>query len=199
MFNSSAIVRSKLRNTGAIRLITIARLTTSARKKNVDNVLRALSNIKDDVNFEYKIIGDGDIRLELEKLAAELGISEQTHFLGARPNSEMPDWLDESDFFLLPSKASERDVESFGIVYVEAAARGVPSLASRAGGAIDAVADGISGILIDGAEPEDISEGIRRFCRERDRFDPNSIRGFAEQFRWLRVGEDMRKRIDERI
>lgn len=199
MFDSNRFMRPNAQRDGPIRLITIARLAKNAKKKNIDNVLKALSKMKTDIFFEYKIIGDGDMRSDLERLAVELGISEQTHFLGARPNTEMPAWLDESDLFLLPSKASERDVESFGIVYVEAAARGVPSLASRAGGAVDAIADGVSGIIIEDAEPEDIVDGIRRFSRERDRFDPASIRIFAEQFRWKRVGKNMKKKIDAHI
>jgi glycosyltransferase involved in cell wall biosynthesis len=196
MFNSSQIVQPMPRKDGAIRLTTIARLSINARKKNVDNVLRALSKMKSDIDFEYRIIGDGNMRLELESLAAELGVSEQTRFLGTRPNSEIPAWLDESDLFMLPSKASKRDVESFGIVYAEAAARGVPSLMSRMGGATDAVKDGVSGIIIEGAEPHDIAEGIRRYQREREKFSPEAIRAFAEEFRWSRIGERLREQID---
>lgn len=184
---------------GPIRLLTIARLTTNAKKKNVDNILRALSKIRADISFEYKIVGDGNMRVDLEQLAVELGISGQTHFLGARPNAEIPTWLDESDLFVLPSKASERDVESFGIVYVEAAARGVPSLASRAGGAVDAIADGISGIILEGSEPDDIAQGIRRFVAEREQFCAQKVIEFAENFRWERVGQFMHDKIEEHI
>ena len=52
--------------------------------------------------------------------------------------------------FVLVSRASETDVEGFGLVYLEAAAAGVPSLGSRAGGATDAIADGQSGFIVDG-------------------------------------------------
>jgi phosphatidylinositol alpha-1,6-mannosyltransferase len=184
---------------GPIRLITIARLARNARKKNVDNILRALSDIKNDISFEYKIIGDGDMRSELESRARELGISAQVHFLGMRPNQEIPAFLDDSDLFVLPSKASERDVESFGIVYVEAAARGVPSLASRAGGAVDAVADGISGIILEASEPDDIAGGIRKFVAEREKFHAPKIIEFANNFRWERVAKFMHETIEEHI
>lgn len=193
MFGNTKKDRKETKIDDPLQIITIARLARAAKMKNVDNVLRALSIIKQEIPFQCTIIGDGDLRDELEELASNLGLSERAQFLGTRPNSEIPAWLDKSDLFVLPS------VESFGIVYVEAAARGIPSLALRAGGAADAVADGITGIIIDSASAEDIADGIRRFWRRRDRFDPNAIRGFAEQFRWEHVAMIMKQKIEEHI
>lgn len=179
----------------ALRLLTVARLASYARKKNVDNMLRALASIKDEVRFLYTVAGDGNIRNELEALSADLGISEHTEFIGNISSDQVVAYLDEADLLLQPSRASVSDVESFGIVYAEAAARGVPSLISKAGGATDAVADGLSGIVIDGAEPEDIAEGIRRFQRTREQFDSAAIRDFANHFRWPEIAERMSARI----
>ncbi len=199
MFDVSETARSHHRNNGPVRLLTIARLARAARKKNVDNILRALATIKNDIPFDYTILGDGDLRPDLERLALDLGISAQTHFLGNVPNEEIPVWLDNADLLVLPSKASELDVESFGIVYVERPRGGVPSLASRAGGATDAVGDGISGIVLDGSEPDDIAAGIRQFVLQERKFCRSSIIAFANDFRWERVAQFMQEKMGEHV
>jgi phosphatidylinositol alpha-1,6-mannosyltransferase len=176
---------------GICRFLTIARLASVAKKKNVDNILRALALLRDEIPFEYRIIGDGDLREALKGLAHELGLRERVSFLGELDSRDVIRWLDASDLFVLPSKASPWDVESFGIVYVEAAARGVPSLLSRAGGATDAVLDGVSGIVIDHSDPASIADGIRHFFRCRDQFRPARITAFATRFRWDSVSRDM--------
>ena len=89
--------------------------------------------------------------------------------------------------FVLAAKASATDVEGFGIVYVEANASGVPVLCSRSGGAVDAVRHGETGILIEGADPEGIAEGIRVFRNSSHSFDPVRIASYAENFRWRSV------------
>ena len=85
---------------------------------------------------------------------------------------------------MLVSRASETDVEGFGLVYLEAAAAGVPSLGSRTGGATDAIADGQSGFIVDGTSRTDVLAGIHRFLREGS--DPGTVRQFAERFAWRR-------------
>ena len=145
---SRSNVSSQSSNNQILRLLTIARLATSAPKKNVDNIIRAIAILEKEIPIDWKIAGDGNRREELEALARYYGIDHRSCFLGNMPNSEIPKLLDEADLFVLPSVASGHDVESFGIAYAEAAARGIPSLMSRMGGATDAVADGRSGICL---------------------------------------------------
>jgi glycosyltransferase involved in cell wall biosynthesis len=172
---------------GSLRLVTIARL---CRNKNVGNVLRALAMLKGEVDFSYTVVGDGDLRPELERLAADLELGPKVRFLGRLPTSEAIANLDASDLFVLPSL-----FEGFGIVYSEAAARGLPSLASRTGGAVDAVVENVNGILVDGPEPEQIAEGVRRFSRMQPRPDRDEIRRFASQFRRSVVADQMKKAV----
>jgi glycosyltransferase involved in cell wall biosynthesis len=160
---------------GPFRLLTVARL---CHTKNIGNVLRALALVKDEVDFTYTVVGDGYLRQELEHLAENLKIDRQTVFRGSLAAPDVVSALDVSDLLLLPSLG-----ESFGIAYAEAAARGVPSLASKTGGAMDAVVEGVNGIIVDGPEPSQIADGIRRFSQMRPRPDREEIRRFALQFR----------------
>lgn len=179
----------------AMRILTVARLSSGSRRKNVAGVLRALARISDEIPFVYTVVGDGDIRKELTEMSEALGISDKTRFTGSVSNAEIIANMDASDLFILASKASRTDIEGFGIVYIEAAARGLPSLAASVGGATEAIADKVSGIVIDGAKPDDIAQGIRDFYRLRNRFNTNDIREFANRFRWSNVAGEMEAAI----
>jgi phosphatidylinositol alpha-1,6-mannosyltransferase len=172
---------------GPLRLLTIARLAGYARRKNVDGVLRALASLRDELDFFYTVLGDGELRGELEALASELGISDRVRFLGGVSEEEKLRILDQTDLFVMCSKASATDSEGFGIVYIEAAARGVPSLASRNGGAIDAIVENVSGFFIERGEPEEIAQGLRLFCANRKNFSSNEIVRRAKSFEWSTV------------
>lgn len=190
---SQSNLNSQLSSNKTLRLLTIARLATSAPKKNVDNIIRAIAILEKEIPINWQVAGDGNRREELEALARSYGIDHCSCFLGNIPNSEIPKLLDEAELFVLPS------VESFGIVYAEAAARGVPSLMSRMGGATDAVENGQTGIIIDGASPENIADAIRHFWENRDQFNSDDIRTFADQFRWSNIATRMRQVIIDHL
>jgi glycosyltransferase involved in cell wall biosynthesis len=179
------------------RFLTVARLATHARRKNVENVLRACAKLKDahGLDFELLVIGDGDLKARFEQMAGELNLTGHVRFLGGLPTADVRDWMDRSDMFVLPAKASARDVEAFGIVYAEAAARGLPSLASRAGGATDAVSHMRSGIVIETSDADAIAEGMLAYVRNAARFDPACVRAWAERFRWERTTAIIRQRL----
>jgi glycosyltransferase involved in cell wall biosynthesis len=175
-----------------LHLLTVTRLTEHSRRKNVDGVLRGLASLRGEIEFSYSVVGDGPDRERLADLSAELGIGESVHFLGALDDRSLREAYADADVFILASKATGTDVEGFGIAYVEANAAGVPTIASRAGGAIDAVVDGISGILLDDSSPAAIATGIRRFVSERARFSDRAIRDWARRHRWPDIARRMR-------
>lgn len=169
---------------GVLRLLTVSRLDTHNRRKNVDGVLRAVAELGRGMDIRYTVVGDGNDRPRLEALAGELGIADAVRFTGKLDEAELLAAYREADLFVLAAQASETDVEGFGIVYIEAIAGGVPVLCSRSGGAVDAVRDGETGILIERSDTASIAEGIRRFQAARYSFDPARISAHAEKFRW---------------
>jgi phosphatidylinositol alpha-1,6-mannosyltransferase len=74
-----------------------------------------------------------------------------------------------ADAFCLPSLASDKDVEGFGIVYLEAGACEVPVVGGRAGGVPDAVADGETGFLIDPRSREELANALIALLSDRAR------------------------------
>lgn len=181
-----------------LRLLTVSRLTRQAKRKNVDGILHALSLVVRDhppQSIAYTIVGDGNDRPRLEALAETLGLSSIVTFAGFVSRDELLAAFRRADLFVLAPKASAHDVEGFGMVYIEASASGMPVLGSREGGAIDAIADGVNGLLIDSSSPESIADGIRRFAGTRDRFPASQVRAFADAFRWPAVSDRLWARV----
>ena len=86
----------------------------------------------------------------LEELARSLGISELVRFVPPVDRVRLADWYRCADVAVVPSYS-----ESFGLVAVEAQACGLPVVAARVGGLPTAVADAVSGVLVDGHDPDD--------------------------------------------
>jgi glycosyltransferase involved in cell wall biosynthesis len=181
-----------------LKILTVASYKQATHRKNLDGVLHALALLADRT-IQYTIVGDVYDTPRLERLARELGIADRVFFLGRVERDQLLECYAKSDLFVLASKASSRDVEGFGIVYLEASAAGVPVICSRQGGATDAVEDGTNGLLIPSSDPEDIAAGIERFIAGRDQFRPERVREFAERFRWSRIATRLRGEMLSRL
>ncbi|MEI6039423.1 MAG: D-inositol-3-phosphate glycosyltransferase [Actinomycetes bacterium] len=97
----------------------------------------------------------------LATLAKFLNIQDVVHFQQPCNRNELPDWYRASDLVCVPSYT-----ESFGLVALEAQACGTPVVATAVGGLRTAVADGISGALVDGHDPRAWSSVISRLLAE---------------------------------
>jgi colanic acid/amylovoran biosynthesis glycosyltransferase len=130
-----------------LELITVCRL---AEKKGVEFALRALARLAADpaIHWRYTIIGDGPLRAELERLAAELGITGRVSFLGSLPHGEVKQWLRRSHAFVLPSvTAGNGDIEGIPVALMEAMAAGLAVVSTRHSGIPELVEDGKTGFL----------------------------------------------------
>jgi phosphatidylinositol alpha-1,6-mannosyltransferase len=165
------------------RILTVAGLDQRQRK-NVDGLIRAMHLVGDRLDLECWIAGDGDGRPALEQLARELNVRQRVRFLGRISNAELREAYRSARLFVLVPRPEPTDVEGFGIVYLEAAAAGTPSLAGPFGGATDAVADGVSGFFARGPGPEDIASALKRFFDGQARFNTRSVRAHAERHAW---------------
>lgn len=94
-----------------------------------------------------------------------------------------------ADLFVLTASIVPGSHEGFGIVYLEAAASGVPSLAARLAGAAEAVAEGRSGFFVDTPDVAAIRESLARFLAGEIRFNADACRDFAHGFDWKRIAD----------
>ena len=96
--------------------------------------------------------------------------------------------LDQSDLFLMPSVFYKKSVEGFGISFIEAASYGTGSIGGIAGGASDAIQDGVSGYLCNGDDLNAIYETIIKFY-DNDNFKElgkNAFK-FSKNFHWDKI------------
>ena len=100
----------------------------------------------------------------LKDLATWLAIDDVVRFSPPVPRADLAQWYRAADLVVVPSYS-----ESFGLVALEAQACGTPVVATAVGGLRTAVADGISGVLVDGHDPKAWSSVITRLLQEPQR------------------------------
>ncbi len=108
------------------RIISICELI---KLKNIDKVLNALSVLKTSHNIKYTVIGTGPEMRVLKDLSFKLGVEDYVDFIGYVDNKIIPDILQKHDLFVLPSFP-----ETFGRVYFEAMASGLPVICAKNSG-----------------------------------------------------------------
>lgn len=124
-------------------LLTVARLLAGEPGKGVDLVIRTMPGLLNSFpDLYYVVVGDGDGRPALERLAAECGVSGRVLFPGSRQGS-LRGYYEAADVFVMPSQQ-----EGFGIVFLEAMAAGRPVVGAACGGATEAITDGETGFLV---------------------------------------------------
>ena len=108
-----------------------------------------------------KIYGNGYLKDELVRLTQDLGLEEGVSFMGAIPNTDVPEALGEMDIFVNSSKN-----ESFGVNMVEAMACQIPIVATDTPGAREVVEDGVSGFIMKDRNPETMAEHFRQLLND---------------------------------
>ena len=146
-------------------LLSVCTLVRGNEFKGVDTVIRALRTIlAKHPDLQYVVVGEGEIRPSLERLAVETGVAQNVAFLGEIPDSDLAELYRRCDVFALPSRGQEQrgevGGEGFGRVYVEAALAGKPVVGSLSGGASEAVIHGKTGLLVNPASSEDVAQAV---------------------------------------
>lgn len=166
--------------------------------KAPDVLLRAASRMLiDDPSLRGRLVvacvggpsGNGLARPSiLTELAAELGISDVVRLVPPAPQQELADWYRAASVTVVPSYN-----ESFGLVALESQACGTPVAAAAVGGLRTAVRDGVSGLLVDGHDPADWAQALRRFTispRWRDQLSRDA-RTHAAAFGWQSTASNL--------
>jgi glycosyltransferase involved in cell wall biosynthesis len=144
-------------------------------KKGFEYGLRAFAAVSAGFsNLRLAIVGDGPLGSRLRELARSLGIDERVEFAGVLPHAEVLERVSRCRILLAPSvTAASGDRESGLIVVKEAAARGVPAVASRHGGIPEIIVDGATGFLVEERDVDTLADRLRRLLGSsalRDRF-----------------------------
>ena len=127
--------------------ITASRLEA---RKGLLPCLYAFAKLKEHLPpWHWDIIGKGPQMALLQETSERLHLQDNVTFHGFLPNEERDALLRQGDVFLMPSYQEGNSLEGFGISYIEAAQYGVPAIAGKEGGAVEAVLDGKTGWNVD--------------------------------------------------
>ncbi len=137
-------------------VLTVGRWTASERYKGVDHLIAAVARLLPRVNDLYLVaVGDGDDRERLERLAAQLGITDRVRFLRGLTQEELAACYQHCTLFALPSAG-----EGFGLVFLEAMAHGKPVIGGAHGGTPSIVKDNVTGKLVPHGDVESLSQAL---------------------------------------
>lgn len=152
------------REKDCIRIITVARLVKEKGLQYGIKAVRNLVNRNPDQKIEYHIIGEGPLRKQLEKMISEMGMPGTLLLRGEMDQDQVKDELDRSHIFMLPSIE-----ESFGVVLLEAQAKGLPVVATKVGSTYQALEDGISGFLVPPGNVAQLTEKLAVLAEDSQR------------------------------
>lgn len=140
--------------------ITILYLSRIVLSKGLDVLIKSFDFIsKKNQNVELLIVGDGDFKLECQKLAEELKISNIT-FVGEIQNEMARKYFEYADIFVLPCSGIGRG-EGWGLVLNEAASMSLPIITTNAVGAVgDMVVDGVNGFVVNPGDVDDLTRTL---------------------------------------
>lgn len=160
------------------RVVCVARLKPV---KNLELLLEACAILRGrGVEFRCALVGDGPCRDELEAMRARLGLGEVLELVGAAEQAGVLAWWRRAAVAVLTSKS-----EGMPVSLMEAAACGVPAVATAVGGVPELVEDGVTGLLAPAGDAGALAAALERLLR-----DPELAR---------RLGAAARRRAEERF
>lgn len=176
-------LRQRYQLSGKRMVLSIGRLV---ERKGQDRLIEAMREVSAaQPNTVCVIVGDGPDRERLRTLAGKQGDS--IIFTGAVTAEERDAWLSLCDVFVMVSRSLPGDVEGFGMVYLEASSLGKPIVAGRSGGAVEAVADGATGLLVDPESTGGIAQAILTLLKDQTLSEKLGEEGrfrFQSQWNW---------------
>lgn len=173
-----------------IVLLSVARLV---KRKGIDTLLESAKQIGHQ-NIRFVIAGYGPEEPMLQSLARD--VPHRVDFVKEPSDDRVLAWYAAADLFVLPVRESERDVEGYGIVFLEAALARLPVIAGKTGGILEAVKDGVTGVLVEPDNTIELAKTIESLLDDPDlrrRMGEAARDRVLKDFRW----EDRWKRFQE--
>ena len=159
-------------------------------RKGQDTLIRAwplvLATVPD---ATLLLVGDGPYRGRLERMARHLGVDGSVVFTGAPSRAELPAYFGAGNVFAMPCRTRRRglDVEGLGMVFLEAAAAGLPVVGGDSGNAADAIRDGETGYVVPGVSVADLADRLNRLLTDPGAAKAMGEKGLAwvhQEWRW---------------
>jgi len=168
-------------------VVCVSRLV---ERKGQDRLVDALGEVRRQVpGTRLLVVGGGPHRDALERRARAAGVADAVTFTGMVAEEDLPAHFAAGDVFAMPCRERHggREVEAFGIVFIQAQAVGVPVVAGAIGGVPDTLVDGTTGLLVDGDDVPAVASALVGLLADPPRRARMGVAGaarVAEDFTW---------------
>lgn len=155
-------------------------------KKGVDTLIKAYAKVKDELDSNLVIVGDGDERKNLENLTQKLNLENRIEFTGFKSGTDLLQYIQDACFAVIPSRR-----EPFGIVALELAAARKAVVASNTGGLAELLEDKKTALLFENGNTEDLAKkmvALEKNAELRKTLAENA-KEMARKYRWKNVAE----------
>lgn len=171
-----------------IALITASRLVI---KNGVGDVIKALPKLSE--NIKFVILGEGELKQKLIKLAKDLGVSDRVIFKGFVSHEKIPKYLKACDIFIRPSLS-----EGMGNSFIEAMACRIPVIATPVGGIVDFLVDNKTGYFCQPQNPQSIADTIKKVISDsnKNKIIENAYNMVLQKYDGNLIAEQMKKVFD---
>ncbi len=179
------VCRQKLGLTIEAQEKTVLFVGHLVKVKGVEYLLHAIALMKEKASFPCRVflIGEGDLRSDLERLVRRLNLTDCVFFQGPKRHHEIPIWIGASDLLVLPSLQ-----EGLPNVVLEALACGRPVVASNVGGIPEVVSEARdNGMVCPPGNPQILSEALLKVLQKA--YLPESIQSAIRHLTWGFVAE----------
>lgn len=148
--------------------------------KNIPNVILLI--VGESAN--HALNKNMQTRNQLIKIAQTHNIDQHLYFAGKVTDQELSSLFYLSSIHIFPVKHIANDPEGFGMVAIEAATHGIPTIGFATGGVIDAVEQQKSGFLIESNNYQELSNAVIQFLQNKTSIDRGTCQNYAEKFSW---------------
>ncbi|HEV3115569.1 MAG TPA: glycosyltransferase family 4 protein [Gemmataceae bacterium] len=184
------------RQLGEHAILIVSRLASSERYKGHDQLIRAMPALRKAVPTAQLIIaGDGDDRERLTELARQSTCGDAILFAGFAPPGKLAALFRQARLFAMPSRG-----EGFGLVYLEAMRFAKPCIASCLDGGAEVVADGVTGILVDPDDRNELGNALERLlCDDKlaEKMGQAGLQRFTDHYQFEHFRARLRRRLGE--
>lgn len=141
--------------------------------------------------------GSAPVRAQLELAAERMGVASNVKFIGHCSDSALSGAYQAADVHVFPVRELTGDVEGFGMVALESAAHGLPTVAFAVGGVPDAVRDGETGTLVPAGDYRAFADAVSRHLEDGRGRAGAQCRDFAEAKSWTAFGTQLRAHLGQ--
>ena len=163
------------------------------KRKGYKYSLRAFSEVAAGFpNLKYVIVGQGPEREALKLQVTSYKLQDRIVFFDGLPEEDLIALYHNAELFILLPQDVGWDIEGFGLVFLEAAACGLPVVATLGTGAADAVRDGYNGLLVPAADGAKAAQAVIKILSApelRNSFSENSFK-FAKMMSWEKAAQN---------